>query len=253
MKPIISTAPICTSNPIKAVSYAGYRYPPQVISYTVWLYFRFPLSLRMVEEILAQRGIDVSYETVRCWALTFGQRAAKNIRTLALAKGDKWHLDEVVVTIKGKPCWLWRGVDQNGGVIDVLVQTTRDKEAAERLLRKLIKKQMGLPRVIITDKLRSYAAATRALGIIREHRQHKGLNNRAENSHQPTRVREKVMRRFKSTRQLQRFCSTHDQINNLFQHCRYHLDAQAKRNNREVAFARWHQMTGLATSPTAAL
>ena len=115
MKPIISTAPICTSNPIKAVSYAGYRYPPQVISYTEWLYFRFPLSLRMVEEILAQRGIDVSYETVRCWALTFGQRAAKNIRTLALAKGDKWHLDEVVVTIKGKPCWLWRAVDQNGG------------------------------------------------------------------------------------------------------------------------------------------
>ena len=157
------------------------------------------------------------------------------------------------MTIKGKPCWLWRAVDQNGVVIDVLVQTTRDKEAVERLLRKLIKKQKGLPRVIVTDKLRSYAAATRALGIIREHRQHKGLNNRAENSHQPTRVREKVMRRFKSTRQLQRYCSTHDQINNLFQHCRYHLDAQAKRKNREMAFSRWQQMTCAENVPVSSL
>jgi len=160
-----------------------------------------------------------------------------------LARGDKWHLDEVVVTINGKKHWLWRGVDQHGAVLDVLVQSRRDKRAAKRLMRKLLKKHGRAPRVLITDKLRSYAAANKDLGINVEHRQHKGLNNRAENSHQPTRVREKVLRRFKSARHLQRFASTHDQVANQFMHCRYNANAQAKRDARTQAFAAWERVS----------
>jgi putative transposase len=135
-----------------------------------------------------------------------------------LGRGDKWHLDEVVVTINGKKHWLWRAVDQHGAVLDVLVQSRRDRHAARRLMRKLLKKHGRAPRVLVTDKLKSYAAAKRALGISVEHRQHKGLNNRAKNSHQPTRVCEKVMRRFKSARHLQRFASVHHQVANFFMH-----------------------------------
>ncbi|AKK25018.1 transposase (plasmid) [Pandoraea oxalativorans] len=176
----------------------------------MWLYYRFPLSLRMIEEMLAARGIELTYETGRCWATKFGLSIARRIRSTTPERGDKWHLDEVVVTIHGKKHWLWRALDEHGAVLEVLVQSRRDTAAAKRLMRKLLKRD-GRPRVIITDKLRSYAAAHRELGLRVEHRQHKGLNNRAENSHQPTRVREKVMRRFKSARQLQRFTSVHGQ------------------------------------------
>src|SRR5215210_3831916 len=132
-------------------SYAGHRFPAEIISYAVWLYFRFPLSLRMVEEMLAARGIIVSHETVRQWALKFGQAFANRIRRRLPCAGDKWHLDEVVVKIAGKKHWLWRAVDQDGIVLDVLVQRRRDKQAAKRLLRKLLKKQMRPPRVLVTD------------------------------------------------------------------------------------------------------
>jgi len=226
-----------------AISYAGYRFPPDVISYAVWLYYRFPLSLRMVEELLAARGIELTYETVRRWAMKFGLDIARRIRSTALARGDKWHLDEVVVTINGKKHWLWRAVDQQGVVLDVLVQSRRDRHAARRLMRKLLRKHGRAPRVLVTDKLRSYAAANHDLGLNVEHRQHRGLNNRAENSHQPTRIREKVMRRFKSTRQLQRFASVHDQVANLFMHCRYHTDAKQKRALRAQAFEAWEGVT----------
>src|SRR5881396_2543543 len=138
-------------------SYAGYRFPPEVISYTVWLYFRFPLSLRMVEELLAARGITVSHETIRQWALKFGQAFANEIRRRLPRAGDKWHLDEVQIRIAGEKHWLWRAVDQDGVVLDVLVQSRRDKKAAKRLLRKLLKKQGRAPRVMITDKLVSYS------------------------------------------------------------------------------------------------
>ena len=224
------------------ISYAGYRFPPEVISYAVWLYFRFPLSLRMVEEMLAARSIDVTYETVRRWALKFGQQIAKNIRHRTAAFGDKWHLDEVVVSINGRHWWLWRAVDQHGAVLSVLVQSRRNRQVAERLMRKLIRRH-GLPRVMITDKLKSYAAAKADLGLKFEHRQHKGLNNRAENSHQPTRVREKVMRRFKSACHLQRFVSVHDQVANIFHHCRYNREAKQKRELRAQAFVAWNEMT----------
>src|SRR5215208_4372785 len=204
-------------------SYAGHRFPAEIISYAVWLYFRFPLSLRMVEEMLAARGIIVSHETARQWALKFGQDFANRIRRRLPCAGDKWHLDEVAIKIAGVQHWLWRAVDQNGMVLDVLVQSRRDKQAAKRLLRKLLKRQCRAPRVMVTDKLPSYGAAKKDLLSGVEHRQHKGLNNRAENSHQPTRRRERQMKRFKSPRQAQRFLSAHDQINNLFHLRRDHL------------------------------
>src|ERR1700754_1077377 len=187
--------------------YAGHRFPPEIISHAVWLYFRFPLSLRMVEEMLAARGIIVSHETVRQWGLKFGQAFANQIRRRLPQAGDKWHLDEVVITIAGQKHWLWRAVDQDGIVLDVLVQSRRDQQAAKRLLRKLLKKHLRAPRVLITDKLRSYGAAKREIMPGVEHRQHKGLNNRADNSHQPAGRRERIMKRFKSPRQVQRFLS----------------------------------------------
>ena len=141
-------------------SYAGYRFPAEVISHAIWLYFRFPLSLRMVEEMLAARGIVVSHETVRQWALKFGQGFANEIRRRLPRAGDKWHLDEVVIKIAGTRHWLWRAVDQHGIVLDVLIQSRRDAKAAKRLLRKLLKRQGRAPRVMITDKLASYPAAT---------------------------------------------------------------------------------------------
>src|SRR4051795_2994177 len=226
--------------------YAGYRFPAGIISHAVWLYFRFPLSLRMVDELLAARGIMVSHETVRQWALKFGQVFANQIRRRLPRAGDKWHLDEVVVKIAGVTHWLWRAVDQAGMVLDVLVQSRRDKDAAKRLLRKLLKRQCRAPRVMITDKLASYGAAKREVMPSVEHRKHKGLNNRAENSHQPTRGRERQMKGFKSAGQAQRFLSAHDQISNLFLLRRDHLTADQYRAIRTQAFQTWAEVTGAA-------
>ena len=153
-------------------TYAGYRFPAEVISHAVWLYFRFPLSLRMVDELLAARGIIVSYETVRQWAQKFGQSFANQIRRRLPATGDKWHMDEVVITISGVKHWLWRAVDQTGTVLDILVQSRRDTQAAKRLLRKLLKRQCRPPRVMITDKLASYGSAKREVMPSVEHRKH---------------------------------------------------------------------------------
>ena len=151
-------------------SYAGHRFPAEIISHAVWLYFRFPLSLRMVEEMLAARGIIVSHESVRQWALKFGQDFANQIRRRLPYAGDKWHLDEIAIKIAGKKHWLWRVVDQDGIVLDILVQSRRDKRAAKRLLRKLLKKQRRSPRVLITDKLASYGAAKGEVMPSVEHR-----------------------------------------------------------------------------------
>src|SRR5919112_817162 len=204
------------NSPAAKSRYAGHRFPAEVISQAVWLYFRFPLGLRMVEEMLAARGLIVSHETVRRWALKFGQAFANRIRRRLPRAGDKWHLDEAAIKIAGVRHWLWRAVDQTGMVLDVLVQSRRDKRAARRLLRKLLKRQCRAPRVMVTDKLPSYGAAKKDLLPGVEHRKHKGLNNRADNSHQPTRRRERQMKRFKSPRQAQRFLSMHDPIANLF-------------------------------------
>jgi putative transposase len=226
--------------------YAGYRYPAELISYAVRLYFRFPLSLRMVEEMLAARGISATHETIRRWSLEFGREFANRIQRRAPRRGDKWHLDKVVISIAGKRHWLWRAVDQEGFVLDVLVQSRRDKKAAKRLFRKLLKKQGRTPRVLITDKLKSYAAAKREIAPGVEHRQHKGLNNRAENSHQPTRRRERIMKRFKSPRQVQRFFSIHDQVANVFSR-RPNQDTVAKFHSaRNQASDTWVEVTGAA-------
>ncbi|MGF9763560.1 IS6 family transposase [Microvirga sp. 0TCS3.31] len=223
--------------------YARHRFPAEVISLAVWLYFRFPLSLRMVEEMLAARGVEVSHETIRRWAEKFGREFANRIRRRAPRPGDRWYPDEVVITIAGKRHWLWWAVDQDGFVLDVLVQNRRDRKAAQRLLRKLLKKSAVAPRVMVTDKLGSYGAARMNMGLGIEHRQHKRLNNRAENSHQPTRRRERQMKQFKSARQAQRFLSIHDPIGNLFHVRRHRLTAADNRRARTAAFGIWVAIT----------
>jgi putative transposase len=236
------------SSPAAKALFAGYRFPAEVIGHAVWLYFRFPLSLRMVEEMLAARGIVVSHETVRQWALKFGQEFADRIRRRLPRAGDKWHLDEVAIRIAGVRHRLWRAVDQTGMVPDVLVQSQRDKRAAKRLLRKLLKRQCRAPRVMVTDKLASYGAAKREMMPGVEHRQHRALNNRAENSHRPTRRRERRMERFKSPRRAQRFLSAHDQIDKLFHLRRDHVTAGGYRAARARAFEVWAGISGVAAA-----
>ncbi len=178
--------------------------------------------------------------------MKFGQNFARQMRRRQPMPGDKWHLDEVAINIAGRRHWLWRAVDQHGLVLDILVQSRRDAKAAKRLLRKLLKKQGTAPRVMITDKLASYAAAKRVVMPGVEHRQHKGLNNRAENSHQPTRRRERIMKRFKSAGQAQRFLSAHDQVANLFRRPA-NTSAVDHRRARARAFQVWAEVTGIAT------
>jgi putative transposase len=185
-------------------------------------------------------------ETIRQWGLKFSREFANRIRRRAPCGGDIWHLDEVVITMAGKKHWLWRAVDQEGFVLDVLVGSLPDKKAAKRLFRKLLTKQGRAPRVLITDKLKSYAAVKREIMPGVQHRQHKGLNNRAENSHQPTRRRERIMKRFKSPRQVQRFLSTHDQIANVFARCANQDTAAKFHSARNQAFTTWAEVTGIA-------
>ncbi|CDZ64626.1 IS6 family transposase [Neorhizobium galegae] len=220
--------------------YRRHRFPAEIIAQALWLYFRFPLSLRMVEDILAARGIIVSHQTVRLWAEKFGRTFANEIRRRSAGRlGDKWHLDEAVVSIRGKKHWPWRAVDQDGFVMEVLVQNHRNAKSAKRLMRKLLKGQGRTPRVMITDKLRSYDAAKREIMPSVEHRSHKGLNNRAKNSHQPFRRRERIMKRFKSQRHLQRhlqrFASIHDPIASLLHIPRHDISSSHHRELRSEA------------------
>src|SRR3712207_5864865 len=192
--------------------YRGFRFPAEIISHAVWLYHGFSLSLREAELILAQRGIVVSYESIRTWSLRFGQDLANTLKRRRPKPGDKWHLDEVFIRIRGKRHYLWRAVDQRGRVLDILVQSRRNTKAAKRFFKKLLKGLRYVPRVIVTDKLKSYGAAKREILPGVEHRQSRSLNNRAEVSHQPTRRRERRMQRFKSARQAQRFLSAQGPI-----------------------------------------
>jgi putative transposase len=225
----------------------GFRFPRSVIGYAVWAYHRFALSLRDVEDLLAERGITVSYETIRDWVGRFGRQFAARIRRDRPAPSDKWHLDEVVVRINGRTHWLWRAVDANSDVLDILVQSRRDKAAALRFLRKLLKR-WGRPRVMVTDKLRSYSAAKAEIAPQLEHRQHKGLNNRSEASHRHTRRREKIMGRFKSPRQAQRFLSAHDQTACMFRPKRHRLSARSYRHARSDACALWTEYAAELTA-----
>ena len=200
----------------QSATYKGYRFPSEIISHAVWIYYRLNASLRDTSQALSYRGLDVSYETIRAWAYKFGRLYASRLRKRQSQRGDKWHLDEVCLRMQGKSYWLWRAIDQDGYELDVLVQPRRSAKAALRFFKKLLKGLQYVPRVMITDKLRSYNAAKKKLLRTTEHRSHKRLNNRIEVSHQPTRLREKQMRRFKSPPQAQLFLSVFGVLKNWF-------------------------------------
>ena len=221
----------------------GHRYPVEIINHCVWLYFRFPLSLREVEELMLVRGVVVSYETIRRWCAKFGQAYTTSCAGGAPRPGDKWHLDEVFVGINGRLRYLWRAVDQHGNVLDVRVQSRRNAVAAVRFFGKLLKGLRYVPRVLVTDKLGSYQVAHRELMSSVEHRRSRYLNNRAENSHQPTRQRERAMKRFKSSRHAQRFLSAFSGISAHFRPRRHLLSATQWRTEMADRFAVWRQLT----------
>ena len=226
--------------------YRGHRFPREIISEVVWLYFRLSVSYRDVEEMMARRGVQLTYETVREWCGKFGSHFAEELRRRNKWKlGSKWYLDEVFLKINGVQQYLWRAVDQNGAVIDILVQPKRDRIAAERFFRKLLRRAGRKPRVIVTDKLRSYGAAKRTVMPDVVHRQSRYLNNRAENSHQPTRQRERRMKRFKSPEQAQRFLSVFDPIATHFRTHRHRIPAARNRAMRQIRFAVWNEVAGL--------
>jgi len=227
----------------KTLSYRGYRFPSEIISHAVWLYYRFCLSFRDVEDLLAERGVIASYETIRQWSRKFGAEYARKLKRREGRLGDIWHLDELFVTIQGQRQYLWRAVDQDGDVIDILVQPRRDRRAAKRFFRKLLKGQGGERRRLVTDKLRSYGAAHRAVMPSVIHHTARYANNRAEVSHQPTRQRERQMRRFKSAAQAQRFLSVHGVILNLFRVGRHLLRPANHRILRARSFLVWSEVT----------
>jgi putative transposase len=228
--------------------YHRHRFPSEIISHCVWLYFRFALSFRDVEEMLAMRGVALTYETVREWCLKFGQTYANGLRRKSPRPGDRWHLDEVFLKINGRLHYLWRAVDQDGDVLDILVQSRRNRKAAKKFFRKLLKGLRYVPRAIITDKLKSYQAAKRELLPSVEHLQEKGLNNRAENSHQPTRLRERLMRRFKSAGQAQRFLSAFGIITSHFRVGRHLYRARSYRELMKSRLAVWEEVVGAQTA-----
>jgi putative transposase len=226
-------------------SYKGHRYPVEIINHCVWLYVRFTLSFREVEELMLARGVVVSYETIRRWCAKFGQAYANQLRRRRPRPGDKWHLDEVFIRINGKIHYLWRAVDQHGNVLDILVQPRRDAKAAKKFFCRLLKGLRYVPRVLVTDKLASYGAAHRVVMPSVAHRRSKYLNNRAENSHQPTRQRERAMKRFKSARHAQRFLSAFSGISPHFRVRRHLLSAADYRQVMADRFAVWGEVTAL--------
>ncbi len=222
--------------------YKRHRFPAEIISHCVRLYYRFSLSFRAVEELLFERGIALSYETVRRWCLKFGAEYARRLKRRKARLGDKWHLDEVFLTIGGERYYLWRAVDQTGNTLDILVTKKRDKRAAKRLLRKLLRVHPK-PRVVVTDKLRSYRAALKELLPHTEHRQSRYLNNRAENSHQRTRRRERALQRFKSSGHAQRFLAVFEPLNTHFRPPRHLLKAPDYRRTMRERFSTWRDVT----------
>ena len=231
--------------PANPERYKHHRFPGEIISHGVWLYYRFHLSYRDVQELLFERGIDVTYEAIRQWCLKFGQDYANRLRRRRPRPGDKWHLDEVFLTINGQRHYLWRAVDQDDNVLDILVQSRRNKRVAKKFFRKLLKGLTYVPRVIITDKLKSYGAAKREILPGVEHRQSRYLNNRCETSHRPTRRRECRMQGFESAGHAQRFLSA---CGPMAQHCRprrHRLSASEYRQEMRNRFESWAEMTGM--------
>src|SRR6516165_6680876 len=224
---------------MKPISYARHRFPPDVIRHAVWLYLRFTLSYRDVEDLLTERGLIVSNESIRRWVLKFGPVIAKNLRA---TRPKAYTLDEMVVSISGKQMYMWRAVDGEGEVLDILVQPKRDKAAALRLLRKLLRRQGFVPTVIVTDKLRSYGAALREIGFSGLHEQGLRANN-AENSHQPVRRRERKMQGFKSAKSAQRFVFVHAAVYNTFNVQRHLISRPTHRQFRTAAHQSWREAT----------
>ena len=223
-------------------TYKRHRFPPDIISYVVWLYHRFNLSHRDIEDLLAERGITVSYETIRLWCIKFGAKYARRLKRKHRGYGDTFYIDEVFVKINGKQHYLWRAVDQDGEVIDVYLQGKRDGVAAKRFFKRLLRSHGSEPRRIVTDKLRSYGVAHRELmpDVIHDTSQY--ANNRVEQSHEATRARERGMKKFKSVRQAQRFLSAHAAVSNLFNLGRHLVRAQHYRDLRMSAFAEWSRV-----------
>ncbi|MCW2239092.1 IS6 family transposase [Azospirillum canadense] len=228
------------------ISYARHQFPPAIIRHAIWLYLRFTLSYRDVEELLAERGVEVSYETVRRWVLKFGPAIARNLRRLRPKPSPRWHLDEMVIRVSGRLMYLWRAVGDEGEVLDVLVQRRRDKAAALKLMLKLLKKYGFSPTQVTTDKLRSYGAAFREIGLTARHEQGRRKNNRAEVSHQPVRRRERKMQRFKSPGSAQRFVSMHSATYNTFNLQRHLISRRTLRAFRAQARADWQAATAMA-------
>jgi len=222
-------------------TYKRHRFPPSIISYAVWLYFRFSLSHRDIEDMLAERGITVSRESIRLWCIKFGRQYARRLKRNHQGYGDTFFIDEVFVKINGKQHYLWRAVDQDGEVVDVFLQSRRDGRAAKRFFKRLLRSHGGEPRKIVTDKLRSYDVAHRDLIPDTIHDRSQYANNRAELSHQPTRVRERGMRKFKSLRHGQRFLSVHAAVYNLFNLAKHLVAADHYRNLRTGAFSEWRR------------
>ncbi len=220
--------------------YKRHRFPPEIIQHAVWLYYRFNLSHRDIEDLLAVRGIVVSYESIRLWCNKFGPKYARRLKRRHQGFGNTFFIDEVFVMIDGKQHYLWRAVDQDGEVVDVYLQSRRDGKAAKRFFRRLLKTHRSEPRKIVTDKLRSYGVAHRELIPDTIHDTSQYANNRAELSHQPTRVRERGMRRFKSMRQAQRFLTVHAAVYNLFNLGHHLVSAKNYRFFRLRAFASWN-------------
>ena len=224
---------------MNAISYRNLHFPPSIVQRAVWLYVRFNLSLRDVEELLAERGVEVSYETVRRWVIRFGPQISRRLRCDRPKAHPQWHLDEMYASIGGRWMYLWRAIDQNGEVLDVLVQAKRDKRAALKLMRKLLRKHDLAPRTIVTDKWRAYAAAFRDLGLNARHHQAKWKNNRIEGSHVRIRRRERAMQGFRSPGSAQRFLSIHAAIYNHFTTRRGLISAAEHRPRRDQAFTAW--------------
>jgi len=238
-RPIGQTDDMKNTKPL----YHGYGFPPEIISRAVWLYYRFCLSYRDIEDLLAERGIAVSYESVRQWCNRFGPAYARSLKKRQGRLGDTWYLDEVFIKIRGELRYLCRAVDQDGDTIDVLAQKRRNKKAAKRFFRKLLKGQCVSPRRVTTDKPKSYSAAHREVMPSVVHSTEQYENNRAEVSHEPTRQRERQMRRFKSMGQAQRFLTVHGAVGNLFRLGRHLIRAAHYREFRWKAFSEWQQVT----------
>lgn len=231
---------------MQPISYARHQFPAEIIRHATWLYLRFTLSYRDVEELLAERGIETSYESIRRWVLKFGPLFARNLRRLRPRPTGTWHVDEMTVSIQGTRMYLWRAVDSEGEVLDLLVQPKRDTAAALRLMRKLLRKQGYAPDELVTDKLGSYGAARRELGLSAHHNQGLRNNNRAENSHQPVRRRERKQQRFKSAGSAQRFLSAHAAVHNTF-NLQHHLISRCTlRLFRAEAVRAWQIATAAA-------